>query len=124
MPHLPNIATAGSNQVLILALVIALCSSLFALVGWFIVRTLKQVEDAIQAGKAETAALRVELAVVKSELKDYAGLVQHLREEISVLKKAYAALERAFNAMDKWLYGQAARGKVPPPPNFQAVIPE
>lgn len=121
MPHLPNLA---SHQELTLALVITICSCLFALVGWFIVRTLNQVESAIQAGKTETALLREELREVKGELKDYAGLVQHLREETTVLKRAYAALERAFTALDKWLYGQAMQGKLPPPPNFRPVSAE
>ena len=74
MPHLPT--PAGGSQDVLLAVVIALCSGLFALVGWFIVRTLKSVEDAIQAGKAETTALRTELATVKADLKGYADQVE------------------------------------------------
>ncbi|MGI4873370.1 MAG: hypothetical protein ACRYFX_19605 [Janthinobacterium lividum] len=121
MPHLP---TPAGNQDLVLALVIVLCSALFGLVGWFIVRTLKQVEDAIHEGKAETAALRTELSAVTANLKDYAGQVERQSEELGSLKKAYAALERAFHAMDKWLYGQAVQGKLPMPPDFKASTPD
>lgn len=122
MPHPPTPATAG-GQDLLLAVVIVVCSSLFTLVGWFIVRTLKNVEDAIQAGKAETTALRTELATVKADLKGYAGQVERQNEELGSLKKAYAALERAFTAMDKWLYGQHLLGKLPQPPDFRASPP-
>lgn len=121
MPHLP---TSAGGPDLLLAVVITSCSCLFALVGWFIVRTLKQVEDAIQAGKAETTALRAELGTVKADLKDYAGQVQRQSEELSTLKLAYAALERAFSAMDKWLYGQAVQGKLPMPPDFRSIPPK
>jgi hypothetical protein len=117
MPHLPT--TAGGGQDLMLAVVIMLCSGLSALVGWFIVRTLKSVEDAIQAGKAETTALRTELATVKADLKGYANQVERQSEELGSLKRAYAALERAFSAMDKWLYGQHVLGKLPQPPDFR-----
>lgn len=117
MPHLPT--PAGGSQDVLLAVVIALCSGLFALVGWFIVRTLKSVEDAIQAGKAETTALRTELATVKADLKGYADQVERQSEELGSLKRAYAALERAFSAMDKWLYGQHLLGKLPQPPDFR-----
>lgn len=115
----PHPATGMSPEA-ILSIVISVATPLLLLVGWFLVRTLKQVEDAIQAGKAETSALRTELAVVKADLQGYVSQVQNLREETSVLKKAYAALERAFNAMDKWLYGQAMIGKLPHPPDFKA----
>jgi hypothetical protein len=117
MPHLPT--TTGGGQDLMLAVVIMLCSGLSALVGWFIVRTLKSVEDAIQAGKAETTALRTELATVKADLKGYANQVERQSEELGSLKRAYAALERAFSAMDKWLYGQHVLGKLPQPPDFR-----
>ena len=120
MPHLPTLA--GGSQDVLLAVVIALCSGLFALVGWFIVRTLKSVEDAIQAGKAETTALRTELATVKADLKGYADQVERQSEELGSLKRAYAALERAFSAMDKWLYGQHLLGKLPQPPDFRGPI--
>lgn len=123
MPHLPTPATAA-GQDLLLAVVIVVCSGLFTLVGWFIVRTLKSVEDAIQAGKAETTALRTELGTVKAELRDYAGQVQRQSEELGSLKRAYSALERAFHAMDKWLYGQAVQGKLPMPPDFRASTPD
>jgi len=121
MPHLPT--PAGSSD-LVLAVAISICTGLLMLLGWFLVRTLKQVEDAIQAGRAETAALRTELATVKADLKGYSSLVQHLTEETAVLKRAYAALERAFTAMDKWLYGQAMQGKLPQPPNFRPITPD
>ena len=122
MPHLPT--PTGSSNDLVLALAITICTGLLMLLGWFLVRTLKQVEDAIQAGRAETAALRTELATVKADLKGYSSLVQHLTEETAVLKRAYAALERAFTAMDKWLYGQAMQGKLPQPPNFRPITPD
>jgi len=118
MPHLPT--TTGGGQDLMLAVVIMLCSGLSALVGWFIVRTLKSVEDAIQAGKAETTALRTELATVKADLKGYANQVERQSEELGSLKRAYVVLERAFSAMDKWLYGQHVLGKLPQPPDFRA----
>jgi len=108
---------------LLLGVVIVVCSGLFTLVGWFIVRTLKSVEDAIQAGKAETTALRTELATVKADLKNYAGQVERQSAELGSLKRAYAALERAFTAMDKWLYGQHVLGKLPQPPDFRAATP-
>jgi hypothetical protein len=122
MPHLPTPPAGGQD--LLLAVVIVVCSGLFTLVGWFIVRTLKSVEDAIQAGKSETTALRTELATVKADLKTYAGQVERQSEELSSLKKSYTALLQAFNAMDKWLYGQAVQGKLPMPPDFKAVTPE
>ena len=115
--------TAISSQALLLSLVISVCTALFGLVGWFMVRTLKNVEDAIQSNRTETAALRGELGTVKDNLKDYAGQVQRQSEELGSLKKAYAALERAFNAMDKWLYGQAMQGRLPQPPDFKADTP-
>jgi hypothetical protein len=121
MPHPPNVATAGSNQELVLALAITICSALFLLLGWFIVRTLNQVEAAIQGGKAETTALRTELGTVKSDLKDYAGKVDRQSEELTSLKKDYGVLERAFIAMDKWLYGQAVQGRLPMPPDFKST---
>ncbi|MGI4871440.1 MAG: hypothetical protein ACRYFX_09715 [Janthinobacterium lividum] len=121
MPHLPS--TTGSQD-LALALVIALCSGLFALVGWFIVRTLKQVEDAIQAGKAETTALRTELGLVTTNLKDYAGKVERQHEELTALKKAYSTLLNAFQVLDRWLYGQNLLGKLPEPPVIHPIQPE
>jgi|GEM_PF-3804711 len=121
MPHLPTPPAAGQD--LLLGVVIVVCSGLFTLVGWFIVRTLKSVEDAIQAGKAETTALRTELATVKADLKNYAGQVERQSAELGSLKRAYAALERAFTAMDKWLYGQHVLGKLPQPPDFRAATP-
>ncbi|MGI4870443.1 MAG: hypothetical protein ACRYFX_04605 [Janthinobacterium lividum] len=114
----------NANHDVMLSLVISGASFLLILVGWFLVRTLKQVEDAIQAGKAETAALRTELGTVTTNLKDYAGKVDRQHEELTALKKAYATLERAFNALDKWLYGQAAQNKLPIPPDFRATTPE
>lgn len=119
MPY-PTPPAPTGGQSLVTWLAITVCPCLFLLLAWFLIRTLKQIEDAIQSSKAETTLLRTELGVVKQELKDYAGLVQHLKEETGVLKQAYAALERAFAAMDKWLYGQAMLGKLPHPPNFKA----
>ena len=119
----PHPATGMSPEA-VLTITISVATPLLLLIGWFLVRTLKQVEDAIQAGKSETAALRTELSTVKSNLKDYAGQVERQSEELSHLKQAYAALERAFNAMDKWLYGQAMQGKLPHPPDFKAAIPD
>ncbi|MGI4865445.1 MAG: hypothetical protein ACRYFZ_16095 [Janthinobacterium lividum] len=120
----PHPATGMSPEA-VLAIAISVATPLLLLIGWFLVRTLKQVEDAIQAGKSETASLRSELSTVKTDLKDYAGQVQRQSEELGSLKQAYAALERAFNAMDKWLYGQAMQGKLPQPPDFRAsVTPE
>jgi type II secretory pathway component PulJ len=118
-------SAAGMRPEVMLSIAISVATPLLLLIGWFIVRTLKQVEDAIQAGKSETTALRSELSTVKSDLKEYAGQVQRQSEELGSLKKAYSALERAFNAMDKWLYGQAMQGKLPQPPDFRATpIPE
>ena len=108
----------------VLSLVISVAWALLLLVGWFLVRTLKQVEDAIQASKAETTALRAELGTVKADLRDYAGQVQRQSEELGALKKSYAALLHAFTAMDKWLYGQAMQGKLPHPPNFRPITPD
>lgn len=121
---MPTPAPPGMSHDVVLSLVISVASFLLLLVGWFLVRTLKQVEDAIQASKAETTALRTELGTVKADLKSYAGQVERQSEELGSLKRAYAALERAFTAMDKWLYGQHVLGKLPQPPDFRAAPSE
>ncbi|MGI4870689.1 MAG: hypothetical protein ACRYFX_05855 [Janthinobacterium lividum] len=122
MPY-PAMPT-GSNPALILSLAITLSSFLLVLVGWFIVRTLNKVEDAIKEGKAETTALRTELGTVTANLKDYAGKVERQHEELTALKKAYATLERAFQVLDRWIYGQHLLGKLPEPPTIHLIQPE
>jgi hypothetical protein len=126
MPALTPPPTGMSHDI-VLSLVISVATGLLLLVGWFLVRTLTQVEKALDAGRAETAALRTELGNVKSDLKDYAGQVKSQSEEmqrqsaeLSGLKKAYTALLNAYTALDKWLYGQAVQGKLPMPPPFKA----
>lgn len=109
---------ATTSPEVMLSVVISVTGFLLFLVGWFLVRTLTQIEKSISEGKVETAGLREELSQVKGDLKDYAGLVRQQSEELSSLKRAYAALERAFRALDRWLYGQHLGGHLPQPPEF------
>ncbi|GAB3293816.1 hypothetical protein [Hymenobacter tenuis] len=104
---------------LILSAVGGLILVLLGVIGYFGARMVRQTDAALEENRAQNLALREEVSVLKEQLKGYADLVKHLREEIVVLKRSYRALLRAFNALDKWLGIEAVQGRFnQSPPEF------